>query len=298
MKLKVKAHGKINWTLDILGQRPDGYHDLDMLISSVSLCDNLEFQEADDLEMFLISNNGSRFVPGDEKNLVLQSARALQEATGVARGASIKLQKFIPVSAGMGGGSSDAAATLVALNRLWNCRLCTKELSEIGLTIGADVPYCIEGGLARVQGIGEKVTKLKMGRELYLIIIQPCRGLSTKEVFGSYHSEGHREQGKPDNEAAQAALLQGDLRALAHAMGNVLEPVSVEKRPKMAKALEALRLSGALRAQMTGSGSVVYGVYQNAYKCRKALMQLQEEYPDCLSMRTTDTGIEIVEEGE
>lgn len=294
MRLKVTARAKVNWTLDVLGTLPNGYHELDMLLSSVTLSDQMEICESDSLTLSL-GNAGSSFVPDDGKNLVLKAARLLQDETGIKTGAAISLQKNIPVGAGMGGGSSDAAAALLALNRLWHCGLSPDDLSRIGLRVGADVPYCLHGGLCRVQGIGEKVIPLPMARSIHLITIQPGRGLSTKEVFESLSEDGIRPEDRPRNDEAERALAEGNIRELVRSMGNVLEPVSVSKRPRLRQALQDLRDSGAIGAQMTGSGSVVYGVYSNAQKCREALVQLQMNYPNSRAMHTVDTGIEIVE---
>ena len=295
MRLLVRARAKINWTLDVLGQRPDGYHELDMLISSVTLCDQMDIREADDLSLFLSSSRHS-FVPADDRNLVMRAALALQEAAGIRKGAEIRLRKYIPVCAGMGGGSSDAAGALAALNRLWNCQLPLEELCRIGLKIGADVPFCLHGGLCRVQGIGEQVMPRPMGHPIYLIAIQPGRGLSTKEVFESLHTDGIRPEDRPDNDAAERALAVGRLHDLVDAMGNVLEPVSARKRPRIRRALSDLADSGAIGVQMTGSGSVVYGIYSNAYRCREALASLQKKYPNARAMHTADSGITITEE--
>ena len=182
MKLKIQARAKINWTLDVVGTLPNGYHDLDMLMQSVTLCDQMTMEEAPQLSLY-VRAQGRAFVPADGNNLVLKAAAALQAATGCTRGARITLKKYIPVAAGMGGGSSDAAAALVGLNRLWGLGLSADRLEEIGLTVGADVPFCIRGGLQRAQGVGEKLTPLEMKKPLYLVAFQPCRGLSTKDVF-------------------------------------------------------------------------------------------------------------------
>ena len=225
MKLKIQARAKINWTLDVVGTLPNGYHDLDMLMQSVTLCDQMTMEEAPQLTLY-VRAQGRSFVPADGNNLVLKAAAALQAATGCTRGARITLKKYIPVAAGMGGGSSDAAAALVGLNRLWGLGLSPDKLEEIGLTVGADVPFCIRGGLQRAKGVGEKLTPLAMKKPLYLVAFQPCRGLSTKEVFTALHEDGIRDEDRPDNEAAQRALACGDVRALGAALGNVLEPVS------------------------------------------------------------------------
>ncbi len=179
MKLKIQARAKINWTLDVVGTLPNGYHDLDMLMQSVTLCDQMTMEEAPQLTLY-VRAQGRSFVPADGNNLVLKAAAALQAATGCTRGARITLKKYIPVAAGMGGGSSDAAAALVGLNRLWGLGLSPDKLEEIGLTVGADVPFCIRGGLQRAKGVGEKLTPLAMKKPLYLVAFQPCRGYPPK----------------------------------------------------------------------------------------------------------------------
>ena len=294
MKLKIQARAKINWTLDVVGVLPNGYHDLDMLMQSVTLCDQMTMEDAPELTLLVRGSGG--FVPADESNLVLRAARALQQHTGCAKGARITLRKYIPVAAGMGGGSSDAAAALKGLNVLWGLGLSDDTLEEIGLTIGADVPFCIRGGLQRAQGVGEKLTPLTLKRPLYIVAFQPCRGLSTKEVFTSLHEDGIRDEDRPDNEAAQRALKNGDVRLLGRSLGNVLEPVSRRLRPDIDKAIRDIEAAGAVGARMTGSGSAVFGVFLHAGACRKAAQELQKTYPSCRMMRTAECGV-VIEEG-
>ena len=292
MKLNIQARAKINWTLDVVGVLPNGYHDLDMLMQYVTLCDQMTVEDADELTLSVRMGRDS-FVPADESNLVLRAARALQKETGCTRGAAITLQKFIPVAAGMGGGSSDAAAALKGLNVLWGLGLSDDRLEEIGLTIGADVPFCIRGGLQRAQGVGERLTPLEIKKPLYLVAFQPCRGLSTKEVFTSLHEDGIRDEDRPDNEAAQQALITGNVRLLGRSLGNVLEPVSRRMRPQLDEAIRAIEESGAVGARMTGSGSAVFGVYAHAGACKKAAALLQKTYPTCRMMRTAECGVVI-----
>ena len=292
MKLNIQARAKINWTLDVVGVLENGYHDLDMLMQSVTLCDQMTMEDADTCSLLVRNGRGS-FVPADESNLVLRAAAALQKETGTQKGAKITLRKYIPVSAGMGGGSSDAAATLKGLNCLWNLGLTDDELERIGLTIGADVPFCIRGGLQRAQGVGERLTPLTLKKPLYLVAFQPCRGLSTKEVFTSLHEDGIDENDRPDNAAAQQALETGNIRLLGESMGNVLEPVSRRMRPQLDEAIRDIEASGALGARMTGSGSAVFGVYAHAGACKKATAKLQEKYPTCRMMRTAECGVVI-----
>lgn len=294
MRLSIQARAKINWTLDVVGTLPNGYHDLDMLMQSVTLCDRLTIEDA--LECTLSVRMQGGYVPADGSNLVLRAARALQEATGETRGARMTLRKYIPVAAGMGGGSSDAAAALKGLNLLWGLGLPDERLEEIGLTIGADVPFCIRGGLQRAQGVGERLTPLPLKRPLYLVAFQPCRGLSTKEVFAVLHEEGIDPADRPDNDAAQRALATGDVRLLGRSMGNVLEPVSRRLRPQLDEAIRAIEASGALGARMTGSGSAVFGVYAHAGACKRAAQQLAQVYPACRMMHTADCGVVITRE--
>ena len=294
MRLSIQARAKINWTLDVVGTLPNGYHDLDMLMQSVTLCDRLTIEDAP--ECTLSVRMRGVYVPADGSNLVLRAARALQEATGETRGARMTLRKYIPVAAGMGGGSSDAAAALKGLNLLWGLGLPDERLEEIGLTIGADVPFCIRGGLKRAQGVGERLTPLPLKRPLYIVAFQPCRGLSTKEVFTALHEEGIDPADRPDNDAAQRALATGDVRLLGRSMGNVLEPVSRRLRPQLDEAIRAIEASGALGARMTGSGSAVFGVYAHAGACKRAAQQLTQVYPACRMMHTADCGVVITRE--
>ena len=294
MRLSIQARAKINWTLDVVGTLPNGYHDLDMLMQSVTLCDRLTIEDAPECTLSVRMQGG--YVPADGSNLVLRAARALQEATGETRGARMMLRKYIPVAAGMGGGSSDAAAALKGLNLLWGLGLTDERLEEIGLGIGADVPFCIRGGLQRAQGVGERLTPLPLKRPLYLVAFQPCRGLSTKEVFSALHEEGIDPDDRPDNDAAQRALAAGDVRLLGRSMGNVLEPVSRRLRPQLDEAIRAIEASGALGARMTGSGSAVFGVYAHAGACKRAAQQLSQAYPACRMMHTADCGVVITRE--
>lgn len=295
MKLKIQARAKINWTLDVIGVLPNGYHDLDMLMQSVTLCDEMTIEDADSCTLAVAMGDGE-FTPAQENNLVLRAAAALKKETGCQRGAKMTLRKFIPIAAGMGGGSSDAAAALAGLNRLWGLGLSQDDLERIGLSIGADVPFCIRGGLQRAQGVGERLTPVALKETLWLVAFQPCLGLSTKEVFASLHEEGILDTDRPDNEAAQAALARGDVDALGKAMGNVLEPVSRRMRPELDAAIRAIEESGACGARMTGSGSAVFGVYRDRAACEAAAKQLQKRYPTCRVLRTAKHSVVIEEE--
>ncbi len=285
--LCVKAHAKINWTLDILGTREDGYHLMDMLMQTVEMHDMLWLEEADTLVLedaalspMLLNNAAddalsSAAVTYDENNLVYRAAKKLRDFCGVDKGARMRLLKAIPSGAGMGGGSADAAAALRGLVQLWQLDISNEDLLRIGLSLGADIPFMLTGGLARVGGIGENIAPLSPAPKVWLVMLQPCGGLSTKEVFGAFDALDPDTLSRPQTECAQNALLTGSLRTLGAAMNNVLEGVSVTARPAIGEAACALESLGAIRGMMTGSGSVVYGVFESEATAKEACEKLR-----------------------
>lgn len=258
MQIRMDAPAKINWALKIEGLRGDGYHLLDMLMQTISLADTLTFQPAEKLEL---SVNG-RTVFGGGNNLVLRAARALNEHAGTRCGARIALVKHIPSRAGLGGGSADCAAALVALNELWGLNIGTAALFEIGLSLGADVPFCLNGGLARVRGVGEGIQKLRAGPRLFLVILRPGIGLSTRDVFAKYDSVA-RELVTPEMEALHDALVSRDFGAMKRCSQNALLVPAMELMPEIGLTISRLYAYGARFAQMSGSGSAVYGVFED-----------------------------------
>lgn len=271
--MRIHANAKINWSLDITGQRADGYHLMDMLMQPVTLHDVVTVEEA---ETLTLTTGGSPLLPPSEEHLALRAARALQTCTGCSKGASIHVEKHIPVGAGMGGGSADAAAVLHGLDQLWGLNLSQEKLERIGLTLGADVPFCLRGGLTRTTGIGEKMEPLPCARTWQLVVIQPCEGLSTGTVFKAYHQQENILH--PATERAAEALAQGNLPQLAQSLGNVLQPVSETMRPEIHQAITALKEQGADAALMTGSGSAVFGVFGDDEKAQKAYAVLHARW--------------------
>ena len=219
MKFTVQAHAKINWSLGVLGRRTDGYHDLDMLMQPLALSDELVFESS---RWLSLSVDGAP-APSGEKNLVLRAASLLCDATGKQRGARITLVKRIPTRAGLGGGSADCAATLLALNRLWNLKLSMRSLLALGARLGADVPFCLSGGLAHVGGLGEKITALPGAPSIPLAMVTPGGGLSTPAVFREF-DDGGDPFGALDASALAAALCAGDLDRAQSLSLNSLEP--------------------------------------------------------------------------
>ncbi|MEG2859275.1 MAG: 4-(cytidine 5'-diphospho)-2-C-methyl-D-erythritol kinase [Clostridia bacterium] len=259
MKITQRAYAKINWSLDVLGRRSDGYHELDMLMQSISLYDELTFESADELTLHV----GGRNVPGDGRNLVLCAAEALIRATGRRRGARISLMKRIPVRAGLGGGSADCGATLLALNRLWRLNMPLRELVQVGAALGSDVPFCMGQGLARVSGVGDRLLRMRAGARHYLVILHPGMGLSTAQVYAKWDENGEKTLNL-DLDGAQRALMAGDIFALSTLAGNALEPPAIDLMPEIWIAREQLTDLGAVFAQMSGSGSAVYGVFETS----------------------------------
>lgn len=271
--MHIQARAKINWTLDIVGQRPDGYHLMDMLMQPVTLHDDILLTPAADITL---TTGGSPLLVADDKHLAYCAALAFKRHTGYPGGAAIHVEKHIPVGAGMGGGSADAAGVLLGLNRLWGVNLPQAELETIGLTLGADVPFCLRGGLTRTTGIGETMQPLPCGRCWPLVVVQPCEGLSTKEIFAAYHAGA--AVNRPDNDAAALALATGDGTALQSAIANVMEPVSALRRPDIGQAITALTAHGAFAARMTGSGSAVFGAFAEETAADAAFVALRPRW--------------------
>ena len=287
--MRIAARAKINWTLDIVGKREDGYHLMDMLMQPISLSDDITLLPQEELTLSV--SGFPRVNPGPE-NLALRAAVLLKQATGCTGGASIHVHKRIPVGAGMGGGSADAAGVLTGLNRLWGTGLTQAELETLGLQLGADVPFCLRGGLQRAQGVGELLTPLPCGGLYWLVVIQPCPGLSTKEVFSRFSLEAC--EGKPDTQGAAEALAQGDWRRLCSCLGNVLQAVSAELRPEISEAIAALHAQGAAGAWMTGSGSAVFGLFTSAPAARAAAQSLRPRWRSTFMSHTCMESIDEI----
>jgi len=287
----LEAYAKINWTLDITGQREDGYHLMDMLMQPVSLADEITLTPAPRLG---ITTGGRPFSRADESNLAYRAAAALKAETGCTRGVQIHVHKRIPMGAGMGGGSSDAAAVLTGLNQMWNTGLSPDDLERIGLSLGADVPFFIRGGLTRTRGIGEKLEHHDCPHNFRLVILQPCQGLSTAEVFGRWRHSA--PDCRPDTESALAALESGSLDRLCASIGNVLQPVSEELRPEIGRACAALMSEGAAAAEMTGSGSAVFGIFRTAVSAEKAFQNLSAVYRTAFLCHSQYDSMRVVQE--
>ena len=287
----IQAFAKINWTLDITGVREDGYHLMDMLMQPVSLADEITLEPSGTLS---ITTGGYPPSRADETNLAWRAAAALKEAAGYPGGASIHVHKSIPIGAGMGGGSSDAAGVLYGLNRLWKTGLSSGELERIGLTLGADVPFALRGGLSRTRGIGEILESHENKYNYWLVVIQPCAGLSTAKVFSLWKEDTPAE--RPDTEAALTALETGDFAKLCESIGNVLQPVACRLRTEIESACDLLMREGASAARMTGSGSAVFGVFRSAAAAEKAYAALASVQKHIFLCHTQHDSLRIMNE--
>lgn len=259
----------------------------------VTLADEIILTPA---ESITLTTGGIPFLPADEKHLAYRAAIALKKYAEYPGGAAIHVEKHIPVGAGMGGGSADAAGVLIGLNKLWKLDLPQTELEAIGLTLGADVPFCIRGGLTRTTGIGEIMQPLPCGKMYHLVVIQPCEGLSTKEIFTAYHQD--TAIARPDNTAAACALKKGDTAALSASMANVMQHVSEARRPAIAQAIQALKEHDACTAQMTGSGSAVFGVFEDAVAAAAACSALRNTWEKTWLSQTCMESVVITDASE
>lgn len=259
------ANAKINWALEVTGRREDGYHLLDMLMQPISLCDELYAEEAEEISLAI---EGDPIAPGPE-NLVWRAAVALQKACGVTNGARMVLKKRIPSQAGLGGGSADCAAALRLLRRLWELPLTDVDLHEIGLKLGADVPFCLANRFARVQGIGEGILPLETAWEIPIVILKPAEGVPTPVAF-KLLDESFQQKPERDLDTALKALSNGDWDTFGASAGNDLLAPAMQIVPAIGECISVLRAHGALYADMSGSGSAVFGVFADMMQAENA----------------------------
>ena len=270
--MKLKAFAKINLGLDVIGRREDGYHQVRMIMQTIRMFDQLEIEKSSTPGIRLSVN--LPYVPTDSGNLVYRAASLLMEEFSIPEGVDIRLNKFIPVAAGMAGGSSDAAAALVGVNRLFDLGLSRKELMERGLRLGADVPYCVMRGTALAEGIGEKLTRLPALPSCYILIGKPGISVSTKYVYTNLKPDARTEH--PDIDGIIEALENQDLGGVTGKMGNVLESVTIPRYPVIEKIKDLMKAEGALNALMSGSGPTVFGIFDDRKTAERAQQKLRD----------------------
>lgn len=259
-QITIHAHAKINLALDVLNRRPDGYHTVRMIMQSLSLCDTLFIQKTDTPGIQLSARNPVRYpdITWDENNLIYKAAKLFLDTCNLQSGVHITVDKQIPSAAGLAGGSSDAAATLKGLNQLFHQNLSLKELQELGVKLGADVPYCIMLGTALSEGIGEVLTPLMPAPALYCTLIKPTAGISTKYVYEHLDLNSAKH---PDIDAVADAISKQDVQKLCAGLGNILEPVARTLCPEILRIERTLLEMGAAGACMSGSGPTVFGLF-------------------------------------
>lgn len=273
-----RAYAKLNISLDIVGKRPDGYHDMVMVMQSVSLCDELCIRLNDTGELSAVSD--LHFILNDERNLAVRAARQFLDAAGEpGQGVEISMKKRIPVGAGMAGGSADAAAVLRGMNRLYGGRFSTAELETIAAGIGSDVAFCVAGGTALAQGRGELLSRLPDMPECYFVICKPGFSISTPELFRSIDSAPLRHH--PDTAGILDSLDRGELEGICRRLYNVFEDVSDRRIKTVGEIKSRLLDCGAAGAVMTGTGSAVFGIFTDAATAQEAQSALLREYRFC-----------------
>lgn len=269
-KIKLRAMAKINLGLDVVKRREDGYHEVRMIMQTIKMYDKITIRKRDDNEIKVKTN--LYYLPTDENNLVYKAAKLILEKYEVGQGVEITLEKFIPVAAGMAGGSSDAAAVLYGINKIFKLRATKNELMELGVKIGADVPYCIMRGTALAEGIGEKLTPLKAVPKTTILIAKPSFGVSTKFVYENLVLDENTPH--PNIDGIIDSINEGDIYSLSDRIGNVLETVTAKEYPQIEEIKNIMKQNGALNALMSGSGPTVFGIFDNkedANRCKQLL---------------------------
>ena len=270
--IKLKAMAKINLGLDVVGKRPDGYHEVRMIMQSIHLYDSISITKTKTNSIKISTN--LPYLPVNENNLVYKAADLLLTEFHLPKGLFISLRKHIPVAAGMAGGSSDAAATLVGINKLFHLGLSKEELMKRGVTLGADIPFCIMRGTALSEGIGEILTPIMGMPDCPILIAKPDINVSTKYVYENLHLDSSTKH--PDIDGLIQSIKGHDLPGIADKIGNVLESVTVNKYPVIEKIKNCMKEQGALNALMSGSGPTVYGIFESKERAYKAMEHLKE----------------------
>ncbi len=270
--MRLRALAKINLGLDILRKREDGYHEVRMIMQTIQMYDVLKMKKVKKPGISLSVNYP--YIPSDERNLVYKAAKLLMDEFQVKEGVDICLEKFIPVAAGMAGGSSDAAAAMVGINRLFKLGLSERELMDRAVNIGADVPYCIMRGTALAEGIGEKLTRIAQIPDCFVLIGKPGISVSTKMAYESLQLD--KISSHPDIDGMIRDIENGDLLTMTEKMGNVFEPGIIEKYPVIGEIKDLMEDNGALKAMMSGSGPTVFGIFDDREKMEAAAAVLRE----------------------
>lgn len=255
--IRLKARAKINLGLDVLGKREDGYHEVRMVMQTIGIYDRLILTKIPEEEIRITSNLA--FLPVNENNLIYKAIKLLKDEYHFPGGVSVDLNKFIPVAAGMAGGSTDAASTMFGVNRLFGLNLSMGKMMELGVRLGADVPYCVMRGTALAEGIGEKLTRITPVPHMWILIAKPQINVSTRLVYEQLDMGGIQKH--PDIDGIIRAIEAQDVVRIAQSMGNDLENVTVPLYPVIETIKQDMLSHGAINAMMSGSGPTVFGIF-------------------------------------
>jgi 4-diphosphocytidyl-2-C-methyl-D-erythritol kinase len=281
MEIMEKAPAKINLGLDILGKRPDGLHELAMVMASIDLADRLYLEEIPENKIIIETNKA--FLPTDKKNHVYEALELVKERFNIDKGLRVKIHKEIPVAAGLGGGSTDSAAALRAVNRLWNLGLSIEELAAPGAEVGSDVPYCVYGQTSLVEGFGEKVTPIAPMPQCWVVVVKPRMSVSTRTIFAKIVME---DLYHPDIEALVSAIEENDYQKMTENLGNSMEVVTIKKHPVIQQLKDRMLKYGADAAMMSGSGPTVYALCHKYSRAKHVLNALKGFCDEVYLVRT------------
>lgn len=272
-KIELKAYGKINLGLDVIKKRSDGYHDLDMIMQTVNVYDDIVITKIEGTDKIIVTTD-KEILSNGKDNLAYMAAKMLFDEFSIHDSVEIKINKRIPIAGGMAGGSADCAATLKGINRMFQLGLSEKDLMERGVKLGADVPYCVMGGTAIARGIGEKLTPLPAPPQCYVLIAKPPVSVSTAYVYG--HIKPECIEKRPDIEKMAEAIRNQDLTALSQLLYNVMEDVTVPEYPVIQEIKDLMLQGGALNSIMSGSGPTVFGLFDNEETAQHVMKVLQD----------------------
>ena len=280
--MKIKAYGKINIALEVVGKREDGYHLLRMIMQNIDLYDLIELNEKRSNDITIECNKP--YVPKDDRNLAYKAARLFMDTYKINRGIHIDIVKNIPVAAGLAGGSTNAAAVLKALNEMFDVGASEQDSMNLGVKLGADIPYCIKGGTCLCEGIGEKISELKSFKDKILVLVKPPFGVSTKDVYGAIDINKIFKKVLV-NELIEA-IEKDDLFFVAKNMKNHLENVTLRRHPLIIKIKEDMIKMGSIGSMMSGSGPTVFGFFDDMLKAQSCYERMKKQFNDVFITRT------------
>ncbi len=273
--MKIKAYGKINLSLDVTGVLENGYHSVAMVMQSVELCDKVFVEKKDTTEIRVTTDNPQ--IPDGEENLAYKAAKMMVDKFNIPHGFFIKIEKNIPLSGGMAGGSADAAAVILGINELCGLKKSTEELMDLGVKLGADIPFCIQKKPAYAEGIGEKLTSITgLSKDTYILLVNPNILISTKDIYNRIDTK--KCYNSVDNQALIKALKNRDLDAASASMKNVMQIVTAEICPEINVIIDTLYKNGAKAALMSGSGATCYGIFTDKEDAKTAQCAFDKNY--------------------